>query len=579
MTEATRKVSGVTLSPVQVIGRIKRDTDAFRSGSGPDLEAEHLRLCREQSPPLPTEKVVAMWARIRKEREEEEARKQKASEISRKLAEGAKDIRKAQSDGEGDKKILGETQPEAVAEASTQPAEKSEDKSAADASSADASVGAELKARFLKQEELKEIVASAAKSKSLGADPSAAAAECGTELVPAPSASPLPQAPWIPGEIKLMNDKHAVISNLGGKCVVMEWVPSLITKGGEELEYQSFASFRERYLNRYFHWADARGRTESAPLAPYWLAHAARRQYEGLDLVPNGPQVLLGRKLNLWRGWGVQPRKGSWKLMRRHVAEVLANGNAKFEDFILKWTAWKYQNLGELPEVVLAFLGGKGTGKGVWGSTQMLVFGQHALQIFSTDLLTGKHNQHLQNKLFLFLDEAMWAGDRDAERKLKGLATEKWMMIEPKNVNAFQWPNHLGILMTGNAKWIVPASHDERRYAVNKVSERWKQNPSYFRPLFEEINSGGAAAMLYDLLALDLDGWHPRENVPQTQALVEQKMLGLTGIEQWYAHLLGIGELPHVRIPTMATSHSDGSRPPVPIDRDQGGADAGGAVG
>jgi hypothetical protein len=25
--------------------------------------------------------------------------------------------------------------------------------------------------------------------------------------------------------IREMNDKHAVISNLGGKCVIMEWVP------------------------------------------------------------------------------------------------------------------------------------------------------------------------------------------------------------------------------------------------------------------------------------------------------------------------------------------------------------------
>src|SRR5262245_44833754 len=96
-----------------------------------------------------------------------------------------------------------------------------------------------------------------------------------------------------------------------------------------------------------------------------------------------------------------------------------------------------------------------------------------------------------------------------------------------------------------NAKWVVPASHDERRFAVNNISERWKQNPDYFRPLFNEIDNGGAAAMLYDLQRLDLEDWHPAENVPQTEALVEQKMLGLTGLEQWYVHLLNTGELPN----------------------------------
>jgi hypothetical protein len=355
----------------------------------------------------------------------------------------------------------------------------------------------------------------------------------------------VPQPAAVPEAVREMNDKHAVISNLGGKCVVMEWVPSAITEGGEELGYQSFTSFKERYANRYVDLLDGgRGRFVSVPQAPLWLAHPERRQYEGLDLVPNGPAVLPGNRLNLWRGWGIEPRKGSWRLLERHIVEVLANGNQEFEDFIRLETAWKFQNPGLPTEVVLALLGGKGAGKGTWGYTLMLIFGQHGLQIFSTAHLCGKHNAHLQNKLFLFLDEAMWAGDREAERVLKGITTEKWMMIEPKGINAFQWPNRLWVLMSGNDKWIVPASHDERRYAVNKINEQWKQNKDYFRPLFEEINNGGAAAMLYDLLQLDLDGWHPRENVPQTKVLVEQKMLGLTGLQQWYVHMLSLGELP-----------------------------------
>ena len=182
--------------------------------------------------------------------------------------------------------------------------------------------------------------------------------------------------------------------------------------------------------------------------------------------------------------------------MQRHIVEVLANGNQAFEDFIKRSTAWKFQNAGLPPEVLLALLGGKGVGKGAWGYILLLIFGTHGLQIFSTEHLTGKHNQHLQNKLFLFLDEAIWAGDKHADRVLKGLTTEKSMFIEPKNVNGFQWPNHLGMYMSGNDKWIVPASHDERRYAVNKVSERWKQDKTYFEPLFEEINNGGAGAMI-----------------------------------------------------------------------------------
>jgi hypothetical protein len=396
---------------------------------------------------------------------------------------------------------------------------------------------AESKAEAPKTEQAKQAESATAAAPSAGALVIIDQPQPATTLIPA-NETPEETA------VREMNDKHAVISNLGGKCVIMEWVPSAISEGQKELSYQSFQAFRERYANHYIDVPTGRGRWGSAPFAPIWLTHPHRRQYEGLDLVPNGPAVLPNGYLNLWRGWGVEPRKGSWKLMQRHIAEVLANGSQEFEDFILRLTAWKFQNPGVRPEVVLALLGGKGAGKGAWGYIQMLIYGPHGLQIFSTDHLIGKHNQHLQNKLFLFLDEAVWAGDTDADRVLKGLTTEKWMFIEPKNVNGFQWLNRLAIYMSGNDKWIVPASHDERRYAVNKISEKWKKNKTYFAPLFEEINNGGAGAMLYDLLRMDLEGWHPRDNVPQTQALIDQKMLGLSGLQQWYVHKLSIGELP-----------------------------------
>jgi hypothetical protein len=76
----------------------------------------------------------------------------------------------------------------------------------------------------------------------------------------------------------------------------------------------------------------------------------------------------------------------------------------------------------------------------------------------------------LQDKLFMFADEAFWAGDKTSERTLKGLVTERVMMIEPKGVNAFQWPNRLALYMAANEGWVVPASHDERRYAISGVS-------------------------------------------------------------------------------------------------------------
>jgi len=171
-------------------------------------------------------------------------------------------------------------------------------------------------------------------------------------------------------------------------------------------------------------------------------------------------------------------------------------------------------------------------------------FGPHGLQIYSRDHLTGKHNKHLQNRLLLCADEAVWAGDKEAERVLKGLVTERTMTVEPKGIDAFTWRNRLGIIHSTNERWVVPATDDERRYAVFDVDPVHMQDKAYFDPLFEEIDNGGAAAMLYDLLRLDLEGWHPRHDIPQTEALLEQKMASLEGLDQWWLSKLSTAETP-----------------------------------
>ena len=102
---------------------------------------------------------------------------------------------------------------------------------------------------------------------------------------------------------------------------------------------------------------------------------------------------------------------------------------------------------------------------------------------------------------FLFADEAYWAGDKKAESVLKGLITEPTLLIEQKGIDAVQWPNRLHVLMAANADWVVPASYDERRFAVFDVSNKYAQGAAseserrdYFDALFHEIENGGVEA-------------------------------------------------------------------------------------
>ncbi len=251
------------------------------------------------------------------------------------------------------------------------------------------------------------------------------------------------------------------------------------------------------------------------PLGHWWLKHRDRRQYEGITFQPGQGQEVDGR-LNLWRGWGIEPRPGDWSLLRRHIEEVLAGGNKEAADYIIRWIAWAFQNPAERAEVALVLLGKRGTGKGTLGNALCRIFGQHGTHISSAEHLAGHFNGHLRDACLLFADEAYWPGDKGAEGSLKRLITEPDLFIEAKGRDGITVPNMLHVVMASNEDWAVPAGEEERRFAVFEVSDCRKQSEAWFQALYAEMDGGGLAAMLHDLLAFDLGDWHPRR-IPRTE--------------------------------------------------------------
>jgi hypothetical protein len=341
-----------------------------------------------------------------------------------------------------------------------------------------------------------------------------------------------------------LNDAHAVLLQEGGRARVLSWETSEIDDNIEVPVLQSFEDFQKRYMNRIVEAGAAdKGKQKHVKLGRWWLEHPRRREFKALRFLPGKGEVYNGY-LNLWQGFGVEPAPGCWSLMRNHVHEVLACGDQTVSDYILKWTAWSVQNPDKPAEVALVFRGGMGTGKGTFARAIKQLFGPHGLQITSSMQLTGRFNKHLRSCCLLFADEAIAPNDKSGESILKGLITEPEVIIEGKGLDAVQARNHLHIVMASNEKWVVPSGIDERRFAVFDVSESHKEDRPYFKALEAETIGGGLAAMLHDLLEYDLAGWHPRDTIPQTKALAEQKAQSLRGFERIMFDFLKAGIMP-----------------------------------
>jgi hypothetical protein len=79
---------------------------------------------------------------------------------------------------------------------------------------------------------------------------------------------------------------------------------------------------------------------------------------------------------------------------------------------------------------------------------------------------------------------------------------------------------------------------------VLKVADTYVGNGqrSYWRTLYSEIESGGMAAMLHDLLAMDISGFNV-DDIPHTAAKTQQQVLSLRGTEAWLYHVLQEGKI------------------------------------
>jgi Family of unknown function (DUF5906) len=277
-----------------------------------------------------------------------------------------------------------------------------------------------------------------------------------------------------------------------------------------------------------------------------WFEWEGRRQYFGRGVVfePGGPQEIPDDMLNLWRGFGLKPKQGDWSLLRNHMLNVVCSRRQGDFDYLLKWMAYAVQRPNEPIGVAVAFRGAQGAGKGVVARTFGKIFGRHFAHIANCDQSTGRFNASLATSCLIFLDEALWAGDKKGEGVLKALITEPRLQLEAKFKDPIMVDNRLRIMAASNNDWMVPVGIGDRRWFVLDVPDTYAgtTHKPYWDALYAEIKNGGAAAMFYDLLAMDLSNFDVRA-VPHTAAKAQQQALGLSGTDAWLHQVLQDGEI------------------------------------
>ena len=321
------------------------------------------------------------------------------------------------------------------------------------------------------------------------------------------------------------NANHFVAS-MGGKTTVVREI------GNGDYQYHSVNDFRNLHMNR--------DKVGDLSTANYWLTHNKRRTYERIVFSPGKP--VNDDEYNMYEGLAIEPVQGECRLFLDFIFNVICSGDEKSFGYLLDYLAHLVQKPYEKPGVAIVLRGKEGTGKGTFISYIGKILGSHYVHTADVEQVLGRFNKLLAKCIVLFLDEAIWCGDKKNIGKLKALITEKEIQIEMKGKDCFPVDSFCRLFIATNEDWAAPAGPDSRRFLVLDVSDKHMQDTGYFKTVHEFMFKGGLAAFLYFLLQRDISRFDVRK-VPKTDALLEQKMRTLDPIENWLLDILQEGSL------------------------------------
>jgi hypothetical protein len=331
-----------------------------------------------------------------------------------------------------------------------------------------------------------------------------------------------------------LNKEFAFVIAGGGSHILWETTDA---DGVPTLEHLAEQAFHKRHASKFFQ----TGKTKQA-LTEAWMESPTRRSYDGLAFAPDGR--CDPRFYNLWRGFAVEPATTSdhpaVKQWIEHAHDNVCGG----DDDLFRWLVGFFSHLVRKPEdkplVSLVFRGGKGTGKNALVERVGNLLGRHLLVTANRRYLTGNFNGHLERNLMLVLDEAFWSGDKQTEGIVKDLITGSHHVIEHKGKEPYRIRNLTRVVIIGNEDWIVPASSDERRFAVFNVGDGRKQDRDFFESMRLGMEAGGYAHLLRYLLDAEISDVNA---APATMGLAEQKEASLEPLEQWWLDCLTAGTI------------------------------------
>lgn len=284
------------------------------------------------------------------------------------------------------------------------------------------------------------------------------------------------------------------------------------------------------------------GKAISVPVGLLWKKHYPERpEVDSAGYFPNRPKIFED-KLNLWPGWGVEPKRGSTQVWQKLLRGVFGN-RPKLIHWFEQWCAYPIQNPGaKMLTAVFIWGGGQGTGKSSIGEFLVRIYGADSGgQLLSDDALNDKYNGWLEHTGFATVDDLSAENPKLLRAHLKRLITAPTIPVRRMYQEHSAVENHCNFMFTSNSISSIPLDESgNRRFFVIQAPNKPEHPIEWYTQTMDRyLHTSGPSHVMYRLLHdIDCSKFNPRASAPETEDRTNAVAVSAPEIGVWLKEIV-----------------------------------------
>lgn len=325
----------------------------------------------------------------------------------------------------------------------------------------------------------------------------------------------------------------------GGEFYVVDLQKLAEVKTGKCLEVEFFKKQSAEILLKRFLENQAIACELKSTISQFWTNPST----QVFNATAFSPLPQPATTINYWIEPTAKPRAGNCDILKAFLLNIICAGSQVTYSYLLRYFAHMLQRPEEKPGIIIVLLGGQGTGKGTFFRILRAIWGRTALQVSDIQEVIGHFNAVLERNFIIFMDEALFSGDKKALDRLKSLVTEPTCRVEQKYQPARTIDSYHRFFAASNHDHFAHVEQDDRRFVFLRVSDDAKGNHQFFSQLSTAIDDPAIIdALVYELMNLDISHFNVRQK-PQTPEQILQKLRSLEGFGRFWFEVLTSGSL------------------------------------